>query len=102
MNQDKPSLDVDNSQAHSARTPQPSDSPANAPAPLTPENRRMWHLVLPTCFLLAVVMLLANVLPLVLVHWRRAEAQADADAIYFKRRAELKAEEGIAGNELDM
>src|SRR6478672_10212047 len=102
MNPDKPSLEVDPAQPPKAPLPESRDAPLKVPAPLTPENRRMWHLVLPTCFLLAVVMLLANVLPLVLVHWRRAEAQAEADAIYFKRRAELKAEAEVAGNELEM
>jgi serine protease DegS len=89
MNPDKPSLDVD---------APPPERPA---APLAPENRRMWQLVVPTCFLLAVVMLLANVLPLVLVHWRRAEAQVEADAIYLKRRAELKAEAEVANLQLE-
>jgi S1-C subfamily serine protease len=94
MNSDQTPLDGDNSQA--------AISPPAPPPPPTPDNRRMWQLVLPTCFLLAVVMLLANVLPLVLIHWRRAEAQTEADAIYFKRRAELKAEAEMAADELEL
>jgi S1-C subfamily serine protease len=96
MNPDKPSLDVDRPES------MPPSPAAISDSAQSPENRRMWHLVLPTCFMLAVVMLLANVLPLTLVHWRRAEAQADADAIYLKRRAELKAEAEVAGAELEL
>ncbi len=125
MNLDKPPLDRDRPESALERTLDPSEraelqaladdvaagkppnsAPAGAPGPSTPpqtaDDKRMWHLVLPTCFMLAVVMLLANVLPLVLVHWRRAEAQAEADAIYLKRRAELKAEAEVAASELDM
>ena len=92
MNLDKPLLDCDLPESVVERTldsgeraalqslpagkpPNPSAADA-APQQPTPDDRRMWHLVLPTCFMLAVVMLLANVLPLVLVHWRRAEAQS--------------------------
>lgn len=91
----------------------PDERQAGKPAPLEPASlasvpqrtaephNRMWQLVVPTCFLLAVVMLLANILPLVLVHWRRTSATMDAEAIYLKRRAELKAEAESASEQLD-
>jgi serine protease DegS len=97
MNDDKP-LSVHDS---SATTPASvSTETTSAATPPNEEKPRMWRLVLPTCFLLAIVMLLANFLPLVLIQWRRAEAHAEADAIYLRRRAELKAESEVASAEL--
>lgn len=88
--------------------PEPASSspPPMAQPPATVDDRfatagPMWRLVVPTAFLLAVVMLLANILPLVLIHWRRSESQADAEAAYLKRRAELRAEAEAAGEQLD-
>jgi S1-C subfamily serine protease len=40
--------------------------------------------------------------PYLLVHWRTAEAQAEAEATYLKRRAELKAEAEAADERLDV
>ncbi len=40
--------------------------------------------------------------PYLLVHWRLAEAQAEAEATYLKRRAELKAEAEHADQRLDI
>ena len=79
--------------------PTPTGQPVAGSAPV--ENRRMWNLVLPTAFLLAVVMLAASLSPIILARWRHSEAQAEADAIYLKRRAELKADSDNAREQLD-
>lgn len=81
------------------RQPVAAASSPPMPSPSV-EKSRMWQMVVPTAFLLAVVMLLANILPLVLVHFRLAEANAEAEAIYLKRRAELKAEAEFAAQQL--
>src|SRR5437868_5217390 len=52
----------------------------------------LWNLVLPLMFFLSIVVLVAYTAPFLLTHWRLTEAQAEAEATFLKRRAELKAE----------
>ena len=54
--------------------------------------RGLWNWVLPLLFLLSMMILLMYATPYLLLHWRMLEAQGDAEAIFMKRRAELRAE----------
>jgi serine protease Do len=73
---------------------------------VTPPPRREAHgflsLLLPVSVFLLVVSLTLYAAPYLLVHWRMTEAQAEADAAYLKRRAELKAESEAADQRLDL
>src|SRR5271165_3480228 len=62
----------------------------------------LWGWVLPATFFLSVVVLVLYAAPYLLSHWRIAEAQAEADAAFLKRRAELKAEAEHADERLDL
>jgi S1-C subfamily serine protease len=79
-------------------TPPPVDS-APRVAYLT---RGLWGWVLPATFFLSMVILAVYAVPFLLIHWRLAEAQAEAEASYLKRRAELKAEAEHADERLDL
>src|SRR2546422_787966 len=96
--------------AFTAQAPPPviaaaaSESLLEAPAPATaetllhqptveiPAHRTFWGWVMPSLVFVALVMLVLYVTPYLLMHWRVKEAQAEAEATYQKRRAELKAE----------
>ncbi len=88
-------------------TPEPESpsAPLSAPAQASPElplGRTMWGWVLPSVVFVSLVILVLYVTPYLLVHWRHTEAQAEAEAIYQKRRAELKAEAEHAQEQLDL
>src|SRR5258708_5274691 len=53
-------------------------------------------------FFLSIVVLIAYAAPFLLTHWRLTEAQAEAEAAFLKRRAELKAEAEHADLRLDL
>ncbi len=61
----------------------------------------LWSWVLPATFFMSVVVLVVYATPFLLNHWRLTEAQADAEASYLRRRAELKAEAEHAEEQLD-
>jgi serine protease Do len=61
----------------------------------------LWGWVLPATFFMSVVVLVVYAAPFLLNHWRLTEAQADAEASYLRRRAELKAEAEHAEEQLD-
>jgi S1-C subfamily serine protease len=62
----------------------------------------MWNWVLPSMFLIPLLMLLIYAIPYLLLHWRLMEAHAEAESTYMKRRAELKAEAEHADARLDL
>jgi serine protease Do len=85
-------------------TPEPLPSPPSVPTP-TPDvsvGRTMWGWVMPSLVFVSLVMLVLYVTPYLLFHWRSKEAQAEAEAIYQKRRAELKADAEHAQEQLDL
>lgn len=61
----------------------------------------VWSFVLPFTLMAAVFMILLWVMPHLLFHWRAMDARTEADAIYTKRRAELKAEAEHADERLE-
>ncbi|GEM_PF-3377370 len=65
-------------------------------------GRAFWGWVMPSVVFVALVLLVLYVTPFLLVHWRVKEVQAEAEAIYQKRRAELKAEAEHADARLDL
>jgi S1-C subfamily serine protease len=75
--------------------------PEPAPA-LAYAANGLWGWVLPATFFLSMVVLVVYAAPFLLTHWRLAEAQADAEATYRKRRAELKAEAEHADERLEL
>jgi S1-C subfamily serine protease len=58
--------------------------------------------LLPLASFLAVLLLTLYTAPALLYRWRTAEAQADAEAAYLLRRAELRAEAEAADRRLDL
>ena len=87
--------------------------PAPAPDPVVPKvadaspavvaiAHGLWGWVLPGTFFLSMVVLVVYAAPFLLVHWRLAEAQAEAEATFLKRRAELKAEAEHAEERLNL
>ena len=52
----------------------------------------LWHWVLPVMFLLSLCVLILYSAPYLLLHWRLLDAQGEAEVIFLKRRAELRAE----------
>ncbi|HMC64605.1 MAG TPA: trypsin-like peptidase domain-containing protein [Gemmataceae bacterium] len=56
--------------------------------------------LLPVLVFTSLVLLAAYLGPYILMHWRMADAQADAEASYHRRRAELKAEAEAADQRL--
>jgi serine protease Do len=79
----------------------PSTIPEPTPA-VAYTAHAWWGWVLPATFFLSMVVLVVYAAPFLLVHWRLAEAQADAEAAYRKRRAELKAEAEHADERLEL
>jgi S1-C subfamily serine protease len=78
-------------------------SPASAESPaLAYVAQGLWGWVLPATFFLSVLVLVVYAAPFLLTHWRLADAQADAEATYLKRRAELKAEAEDADQRLEI
>jgi serine protease DegS len=75
--------------------------PTAAPSPRS-EVHSIFSMLLPASVFLLVVALTLYAAPYLLVHWRMTEAQAEADAAYLKRRAELKAESEGAEERLQL
>jgi S1-C subfamily serine protease len=65
-------------------------------------KRNLWSWVLPLMFLTAMLVLVLYAVPYLVYHWRMLDAQADAEAIFLRRRAELKAEAEFAEERLDL
>ncbi|MBI3409359.1 MAG: trypsin-like peptidase domain-containing protein [Planctomycetes bacterium] len=94
--------------------PEPNPAPASmeAASPLPEESNpaaasvgighALWGWVLPVTVFFSVIILVVYVTPYLIVNWRMAEAQADAEATYLKRRAELKAESEHAEQQLQV
>src|SRR5262249_43995320 len=61
----------------------------------------LWGWMLPVIVFFSVIILVVYATPYLIVNWRMAEAQADAEAPYLKRRAELRAEAEHAETQLD-
>ena len=80
--------------------------PVQAAAPKPPVVERvassLWHCVLPIMFLLLMFMIAIYFAPMLLYHWQIMSAHAEAEGIYTKRRAELKAEAEHADQRLDV
>ncbi len=81
-------------------TPPHSASPAS-PA-LENVSNGLWNWALPIIFFLSFLVLVLYAVPFLLAHWRLTEAQAEAEATFLKRRAELKAEAEHADLRLDL
>ena len=62
----------------------------------------LWHWVLPSLFMLSLFVIVLYALPYLLYHWRLLDAQADAESVFLKRKAELKAEAEHADQRLDL
>jgi S1-C subfamily serine protease len=80
---------------------------AKKPAPTGPRVVEriaggLWNWVLPCMFLLSLFVLILYAAPYLLYHWRIMDAHADAEVIYTKRRAELKADAEHADQRLDV
>jgi S1-C subfamily serine protease len=61
-----------------------------------------WSILLPLSVFLAVLLLAAYVAPALLARWQLAQAAAEAEAVYQRRRAELKAEAEAADARLEL
>lgn len=61
----------------------------------------LWNWVLPGMFLLSLFVLVLFTTPYLAYHWQLIHAQADAEAVFLKRRAELKAEAEHADQRLE-
>ena len=76
-----------------------------SPAQLSRADRAaggLWNWVLPFLFLMSLLVLVLYFLPHLLYHWRMVDAQAEAETVFMKRRAELKAEAQHAEERLDL
>jgi serine protease DegS len=91
-----------------ARPAQDLAAPAGAtPAPAgagrpSRSQAGLWGTLIPLAIFLAVVLCAAYTAPAILVQWRLAPAQAEAEATYLKRQAELKAEAEAAEHRLNL
>ncbi len=95
--------------AFTANAPLPTpvavvETPRAAPEParLSTLGRTLWNWVLPFSFFTSIILLVLYAAPYLVMHWRLAEAHTDAEAVYLKRRAELKAEAEHAEQQLDV
>jgi S1-C subfamily serine protease len=84
--------------------PQATECPPPAtPAPAAaPAGRLIPAFFWPATFLLLVILAAVFVYPMLLARWRSVEGQAEAEAAYQKRRAELRAEAEAATQMLDV
>jgi len=76
--------------------------PSSAPTVEISAHRTVLGWVMPSLVFVSLVMLVLYVTPYLLMHWRVKEAQAEAEATYQKRRAELKAEAEHADERLEL
>jgi S1-C subfamily serine protease len=80
-----------------------TDIALSPPMPRGGSNRRGWAgTLIPLATFLAVVLLALYASPALLYRWRTVEAQAEAEAAYLHRRAELRAEAEAAERQLDL
>jgi S1-C subfamily serine protease len=79
-----------------------SEKPLLSPAPSPPVGTGLFSVLVPVSVFLLLVAVTLYTAPYLLVHWRMTEAQAEADAAYLKRRAELKAESEVANQRLQL
>jgi S1-C subfamily serine protease len=93
----------------SGRPPLPSvpvepaaSEPAAKPTAIEHVSHGLWNWILPTMFLLSIFVIIMYAAPYLIYHWRLLDAQADAESVYLKRRAELKAEAEHADARLDV
>jgi len=82
--------------------PAPLESASNQPSVCAHAGRALWGWVLPSFAFVGLVLLVLYVTPYLLVHWRVKEAQAEAEATYQRRRAELKADAEHADARLEV
>ncbi len=93
-------------QLENAITAQPS--PVALPAePLAsrtadPVSSGLWNWVVPCLFFMSAFLLVLYATPYMIFHWRLLDAQADAEAFFHKRRAELRVEAEHADGRLDV
>jgi len=78
-------------------SPAPMEHATTAPA----GQRSVWGWIMPSVVFVSLVILVLYVTPFLLVHWRVKEAQGEAEVIYQKRRAELRAEAEHADERLE-
>ncbi len=74
----------------------------SAALPETPNGGGLWNYVVPSMFLTSMALLVVYVVPYLFYHWRMMDAQADAEGLLLKRRAELKAEAEHADERLEL
>jgi S1-C subfamily serine protease len=72
------------------------------PTAVDPGAGALWNWVLPITILMGLFVLSLYAATEVLNHWRKMNAQTEAEATYMKRRAELKAEAEHAEERLDL
>lgn len=82
------------------RPPAPEPA-ANKPVSAERDAGGIWNWILPGTFLMSLFILVLYAVPYLLYHWRTLDAQAEAEATYMKRRAELKADAEHADEQLD-
>lgn len=100
------------SEAFSAQTPMPIVAAPTAVEPAAPHGEppaapsqspghSLWGWIAPSLVFVSLIVLVLYITPYLLVHWRFREAQAEAEAAYQRRSAELKAEAEHADRRLD-
>jgi S1-C subfamily serine protease len=80
----------------------PAEAPPVKPVVAERVGGGLWNWVLPSMFLIPLLVLVIYAIPYLLYHWRIMEAHAEAESFYMKRRAELKAEAEHADARLDL
>jgi S1-C subfamily serine protease len=84
------------------RSGQAAASAEPAPAGPSVRQRGLWSLLLPLSAFVAVLLLAAYAAPMLLLRWRLAEAEGEAEAAYLRRQGELKAEAESADKRLSL
>ncbi|MCI0684439.1 MAG: trypsin-like peptidase domain-containing protein [Gemmataceae bacterium] len=79
----------------------PAETPTQPAPAAAVVNRTLWGWVMPSAAFVSLIVFVLYVTPMLLMHWRIREAQGEAEAIYQKRRAELRAEAEHADARLD-
>ncbi len=79
-----------------------SKSPPTRPEKGTSFGVQLYSVLIPFSIFVSIVLVTLFVAPMLLARWRLLEAEAEAQAIYLKRRAELKAEAEAADERLNL